>query len=599
MTQSEFLEKCHAVHGYVYDYSKVVYKNGESKIIVICSKHGEFEQRARCHMNGQGCPICAHDMRAKTCEERYGVAHPMLTEESREKSKQVVLDKYGVENIFQSEFVKRRIKETNLKKYGVENPMQSEDIKDKARSTNLSRYGVPCSAQNRDVKEKQKRSFKARYGVENPMQSKVVQKKANLRKKLNGTFASSGQEHNLYNRLCGVFGKNDVERQYSSKEYPFHCDFYIKSRNLYIELNAHWSHGSHWFNRNEDEMTLNSWRNRTDSEYYKTACETWSVRDVAKRETARAHNLTYVVFWSSDLQDIDLWFAMGCPDGCDWDREYSWIPDRKLSGNKCFEKLTGTHSNITAITKYYQNAVFYAFEQDLWNKNPEYNGLPLRVWLYCNRYKYLGKLPEQLSDSQLLRAFTISGIHKGYTTFDITLLNEVVYKYNIKSVYDPCAGWGERLLYCFCNDVKYLGVDVNAKLKDGYDNMIRDFSITNQRVVFADASKYDCMGGFDAVITCPPYGNIEIYSDKGAENLNEDDFLEWWRQVVSNCSAVRYFCFQINRKWRDRMLSIVFQFGYELIDELSFSSNKSSHFTRKKGENIKKEYETMLVLKKC
>ena len=331
MTQSEFLEKCHAVHGYVYDYSKVVYKNGESKIIVICSKHGEFEQRARCHMNGQGCPICAHDMRAKTCEERYGVAHPMLTEESREKSKQVVLDKYGVENIFQSEFVKRRIKETNLKKYGVENPMQSEDIKDKARSTNLSRYGVPCSAQNRDVKEKQKRSFKARYGVENPMQSKVVQKKANLRKKLNGTFASSGQEHNLYNRLCGVFGKNDVERQYSSKEYPFHCDFYIKSRNLYIELNAHWSHGSHWFNRNEDEMTLNSWRNRTDSEYYKSACETWSVRDVAKREVAKTYNLNYVVFWSSDLQDIDLWFAMGCPDGCDWDREYSWIPDRKQS----------------------------------------------------------------------------------------------------------------------------------------------------------------------------------------------------------------------------------------------------------------------------
>ena len=154
-------------------------------------------------------------------------------------------------------------------------------------------------------------------------------------------------------------------------------------------------------------------------------------------------------------------------------------------------------------------------------------------------------------------------------------------------------------MYCFCNDIKYLGVDINTKLKDGYDNMIRDFSIMKQKVVFAYFSKYDFAGDFDAVVTCPPYGNIEIYSDKGAENLSEKDFLHWWHQVVSNCSNVQYFCFQINRKWRDKMLSVIVEFGYELIDELSFGRSKSSHFTRKKGENIKKEYETMLVLKKC
>ena len=46
-------------HGDLYDYSKVSYQGAHTKLIVGCSKHGEFRQSFSNHRNGHGCPECA------------------------------------------------------------------------------------------------------------------------------------------------------------------------------------------------------------------------------------------------------------------------------------------------------------------------------------------------------------------------------------------------------------------------------------------------------------------------------------------------------------------------------------------------------------
>jgi len=58
LTKEEFIEKSIKIHGNKYDYSKVVYENHETKVCIICPKHGEFLQKANSHLNGNGCPIC-------------------------------------------------------------------------------------------------------------------------------------------------------------------------------------------------------------------------------------------------------------------------------------------------------------------------------------------------------------------------------------------------------------------------------------------------------------------------------------------------------------------------------------------------------------
>lgn len=60
-TQEQFIAEAKEKHGEnKYDYSKVVYVNGRTKIPIICKNkdHGEFWQNPEDHLQGHGCPKC-------------------------------------------------------------------------------------------------------------------------------------------------------------------------------------------------------------------------------------------------------------------------------------------------------------------------------------------------------------------------------------------------------------------------------------------------------------------------------------------------------------------------------------------------------------
>lgn len=59
MNSNDFLKKAKNVHGCdKYDYSLTRYKSSMDDVIIICKKHGEFNQRPNMHIIGQGCPHC-------------------------------------------------------------------------------------------------------------------------------------------------------------------------------------------------------------------------------------------------------------------------------------------------------------------------------------------------------------------------------------------------------------------------------------------------------------------------------------------------------------------------------------------------------------
>ena len=58
-SSEEFIKKSKEIHGDVYDYSKTAYKGIFEKVAIICSKHKEFEQVAKVHLMGSGCPKCS------------------------------------------------------------------------------------------------------------------------------------------------------------------------------------------------------------------------------------------------------------------------------------------------------------------------------------------------------------------------------------------------------------------------------------------------------------------------------------------------------------------------------------------------------------
>ena len=49
------------VHGDTYEYIEDSYKDGISKMMIICSVHGVFKQSPHAHLQGQGCPECGRE----------------------------------------------------------------------------------------------------------------------------------------------------------------------------------------------------------------------------------------------------------------------------------------------------------------------------------------------------------------------------------------------------------------------------------------------------------------------------------------------------------------------------------------------------------
>lgn len=52
-----------AVHGTLYDYSRVVYENVHTPVEIVCPTHGSFSQKPNAHLSGQGCPDCWENRR--------------------------------------------------------------------------------------------------------------------------------------------------------------------------------------------------------------------------------------------------------------------------------------------------------------------------------------------------------------------------------------------------------------------------------------------------------------------------------------------------------------------------------------------------------
>lgn len=65
ITTQDFISRANKVHNFKYNYNKVNYINMNTKVCIICDKHGEFLQTPHNHLNEQGCPRCKYENQSK------------------------------------------------------------------------------------------------------------------------------------------------------------------------------------------------------------------------------------------------------------------------------------------------------------------------------------------------------------------------------------------------------------------------------------------------------------------------------------------------------------------------------------------------------
>ena len=217
--------------------------------------------------------------------KKYGGSSPLCDKNIKIKAIETLLNKYNVSNIAKSNYWKEHVNKTSLEKYGTLYPNQSIIVKDKIKQSLIEHYGVDCYYKSEECKIKANSKESINKGINT--------------KRKNKTLNKSKIEIDSLNILIKKYP--DVISQYKDERYPFYCDFYIPSLDLFIECNYHWTHGGHPFNENnkEDQLILKSWKDK-NTKYYNNAIITWTIRDVNKRNTAKENKLNYIEIWNTE-----------------------------------------------------------------------------------------------------------------------------------------------------------------------------------------------------------------------------------------------------------------------------------------------------------
>lgn len=223
--------------------------------------------------------------------ERYGDCNY----NNRDKARDTCVEKYGVDNPFKDT---ENIKQSYINKLGVEHPMKREDIKQKV---------ITHTDQKQKIK-KSRETYFIKTGYDNPGKDPRCIAKM-LRSKIeHGVYDSPGTsqlerrlEKILTRKFKTVISKYRDPRYTRSTGYQYECDFYIPSEDLFIELNAHPSHYKHpyLFDEKADSDLYKKLSTSTRT-WDKVLLETWSVRDVEKRESALQHSLNFIELYPTD-----------------------------------------------------------------------------------------------------------------------------------------------------------------------------------------------------------------------------------------------------------------------------------------------------------
>jgi hypothetical protein len=85
----DYIKKANLFHKNRYNYSKVVYVNAKTNIIVICEKHGEFSINPDNHLKGTGCRKCVNKTEAKLYEKIITIYPSLQTQFKQEWCKKI------------------------------------------------------------------------------------------------------------------------------------------------------------------------------------------------------------------------------------------------------------------------------------------------------------------------------------------------------------------------------------------------------------------------------------------------------------------------------------------------------------------------------
>ena len=147
--------------------------------------------------------------------------------------------------------------------------------------------------------------------------------------------------------------------------------------------------------------------------------------------------------------------------------------------------------------------------------------------------------------SEIRRSHCMVGGLSNVTKYRAPLAKAIVKGFGAKSVLDPCAGWGGRMLGALAAEASYTGYEPCSKTVEGLKGILADLpkDVSEKCKIINHPAEIGLLENnvyYDLILTSPPYFNLESYSNEDTQSMKKyntwDKWLTEWLDPIINMS---------------------------------------------------------------
>ena len=515
----------------------------------------------------------------KAIQAKYGVDHIFQLKEFQDKAKAGVWAKYGVGNVMQDPTVK----ESNRH-------IQSEETREKIRQTNQERYGAKSYPASKEGKLAIKEANMKNLGVSNPAQTpQYIQNRKQYSLQKYGVVSILGlpEYRLLHNSKTSPIEDKIREALGGEKFYYENREYDIKVGNTVIEVD-----GDFWHPSNLENLTIlqigsavNDYKKNiaienSEYDFYRIYVSNLPETITLENIKAHSHPLDFHLTYSTPILAKQYLLNYATKKGVNkLEKQIPLLLKFIRTFQPEFPEIETTE-NINQVQKYIRDFdLTRLYQEGVGFNNKQYiTGVPLLKHLFSSYWdsSYRGSIsPKQawgrddimhkiikyrigLNPAGECFDFSIKNLITGLTvnrypvSFFKPMLAAAIYRKYLgeaetPTVFDPCAGFGGRLLgfkSTYPNGT-YIGIEPNKKTFEELQQLVILGNLTNVKLHNCKIEDFTEAIEYDFAFTSIPYFDLEDYNNP---DITYTSFNHWKNTFISTLLKYDNLHININAK---------------------------------------------------